>query len=112
MELEGASQGGLKGGLRRGFKGGLRRGFPFSKGVSSLFKPPLRRGSVSEGLQGDLTRENLRGSLKPLLKTSKTSCFSTISRKNCCVACGFLLFVCAEARRFTCIICFHRFQPP
>ena len=25
------------------------------------------------------------------------------------VACGFLLLVCEEARRFTCIICFHRF---
>ena len=25
------------------------------------------------------------------------------------VACGFLLLVCGEARRFTCIICFHRF---
>ena len=66
MGLEGGFSRGLEGGLEKGLQGGLEKGgLPNSRrGLQAPSQAPLRRGGVSGGLQGDLTRENLRRKLE------------------------------------------------
>ena len=65
--------------LYRPEKGGL---LVLERGLQAPSQAPLKRGGVSERLQGDLTRENLRRKLEVLLKTSKTPCFSTHKKQK------------------------------
>ena len=65
MGLEGSFSREPEGGLEKGLQGGLqKKGLLFLEGGFKPFSSTLEKGERSEGLQGDLTRENLRRKLE------------------------------------------------